>query len=109
MSRTTEEQHLLDKLAAGVLDGVVGDERKFREYKSILCGIYIKDGVPVTYRESEPKHAFNGKGHERISESRKEEHYDTDDRKLEFLQRYGWLIQDTDAKTYSAKFKPKKR
>ena len=33
----------------------------------------------------------------------------TDDRKLEFLQRFGWLIQDSDAKTYSAKFKPQKR
>ena len=35
-----------------------------------------------------------------------EEHFDTDDLKLEFLQRYGWLIDDDEVRAYSAKFKP---
>ena len=42
----------------------------------------------------------------RIPGKREEEHYDTDDRKLEFLQRYGWLTDDEEVKAYSAKFKP---
>ena len=51
---------------------------------------------------------FNGKENERIPGKREEEHYDTDDRKLEFLQRYGWLTDDDDVRAYSAKYKPKK-
>ena len=31
-----------------------------------------------------------------------------DNRKLEFLRRYGWLTDDDDVRAYSAKYKPKK-
>ena len=33
---------------------------------------------------------------------------DTDERKLEFLQRYGWLMDDEAIRAYSARFKPMK-
>ena len=92
MSRTDEENNLLQKLASGSLDGMVGDEREYRGYRSVYCGKYIKNGEPVSYRQGE----------------REEEHFDTDDRKLEFLQRYGWLMDDEDVKAYSAKYKPSK-
>jgi hypothetical protein len=108
MRRTAEEKNLLEKLASGVLDGMVGDEREYRGYKSVFCGKYIKDGEPVSYRQGESTRFFNGKENERIPGKREEEHYDTDDRKLEFLQRYGWLTDDEDVRAYSAKFKPKK-
>ena len=32
MSRTAEEKSLLAKLASGLLDGMVGDEREYRGY-----------------------------------------------------------------------------
>ena len=70
---------------------------------------YIKNGEPVSYREGESTRFFNGKENERIPGKRTEERYDTDDRKLEFLQRYGWLIDDSDVRAYSAKFKLKKK
>lgn len=108
MARTNEEKSLLKKLADGILDGMVGDERVYHGYKDVYCGKYIKDGVPVSYREGESTRFFNGKENERIPGKRTEERYDSDDRKLEFLQRYGWLTNDEDASSYSAKFKPKK-
>lgn len=108
MSMTSEELNLLAKLASGVLDGMVGDEREYRGYKSVYCGKYIKDGVPVSYRQGESERFFNGRENERIPGKREEDHYDTDDRKLEFLQRYGWLMDDEEVRAYSAKFKPKK-
>ena len=108
MSRTREEQSLLAKLASGALDGMVGDEREYRGYKSVYCGKYIKDGVPVSYRQGESERFFNGRENERILGKREEEHYDTDERKVEFLQRYGWLMDDEEVRAYSAKFKPKK-
>ena len=108
MSRTDEENNLLQKLASGSLDGMVGDEREYRGYRSVYCGKYIKNGEPVSYRQGEGSRFFNGKENEWISGKREEEHFDTDDRKLEFLQRYGWLMDDEDVKSYSAKYKPKK-
>ena len=93
MRRTEEEKNLLAKLASGVLDGMVGDEREYRGYRSVFCGKYIKDGEPVSYRQGESTRFFNGKENERIPGKREDEHYDTDDRKLEFLQRYSptWI------------------
>ena len=108
MTRTNEEKKLLAKLASGVLDGMVGSEKLYHGYKDVYCGKYIKDGEPVSYRQGESTRFFNGKENERIPGKMTEEHFDTDDRKLEFLQRYGWLINDADVRKYSAKYKPKK-
>lgn len=108
MKRTGEEMKLLAKLASGVLDGMVGDEREYRGYRSVFCGKYIKNGEPVAYRQGESSRFFNGKENERVPGKRVEEYFDTDDRKLEFLQRYGWLTDDEEVKAYSAKYKPKK-
>lgn len=108
MRKSSEEKRLLEKLENGELDGMVGDERVYRGYKNVYCGKYIKNGEPVSYRQGESDRFFNGKENETIPGKREEEHFDTDDRKLEFLQRYGWLIDDADAKAYSAKFKPTK-
>ena len=108
MKRTNEEKNLLAKLASGVLDGMVGDERVYHGYKNIYCGKYIKEGEPISYRQGESSRFFNGKENERIPGKREEEHFDTDEKKLGFLQKFGWLIDDEDAKAYSAKYKPKK-
>ena len=64
MRRTEEEKNLLAKLASGVLDGMVGDEREYRGYRSVFCGKYIKDGEPVSYRQGESTRFFNGKENE---------------------------------------------
>lgn len=108
MKLTEEEKNLLAKLASGVLDGMVGDENVYHGYKDVYCGKYIKGGVPVSYRDGESSRFFNGKENETIPGNRKEESFTTPDEKLGFLQKYGWLIKDEDAKNYSAKFKPKK-
>ena len=85
---------------------MVGDVRVYRGYKKIYCGKYIKDGEPISYRQSESEKFFNGKENERIPGNIEEEHFDTDEKKLLFLQRYGWLIFDDEVRAYSAKFKP---
>jgi len=66
------------------------------------------NGEPVSYREGETSRFFNGKENERIPGKREEEHYDTDEKKLGFLQKYGFLMEADEVKAYSAKFKPKK-
>lgn len=104
--KSNEEKNLLKKLASGVLDGMVGDERVYRGYRNVYCGKYIFHGEPVSYRQGESTRFFNGKENESIPGKREETHYDTDDLKLWFLQRYGWLMNDEEVRTYSAKFKP---
>lgn len=103
---TGEEKNLLKKLALGLLDGIVGRVFVYGGYSKVYCGKFIKNGIPCSYREGEGSKFFNGKENERIPGKREVETYDTDDAKLSFLQRYGWLIDDDDAKKYSAKFKP---
>ena len=106
MKRTDEEKVLLAKMESGVLDGMVGDERVYVGYKNVYCGKYIKDGEPVSYRKGESNRFFNGKENEKIPGKITEERYDTDDKKLEFLQKYGWLIDDEGTRAYSRRFKP---
>ena len=107
MRKTKEEKNLLEKLASGVLDGTVGRELVCGDYKKVYVGKYIKNGEPVSYREGEVSKFFNGKENEYISGKREEEYFDTEEKKLEFMQKFGWLIDDEDAKKYSAKFKGK--
>lgn len=106
MSFSKEEINLLSLLARGLLDGMVGDEKVYSGYRNVYCGKYIKDGIPVSYREGESTRFFNGKENERIPGKCVEELYDTDTRKLSFLQHYGWLINNPEVRAYSAKFKP---
>jgi len=109
MKKTKEEKGLLAKLASGALDGMVGDTKVYSGgYKNVYYSKYIENGEPVSRREGESSRFFNGKENERVPGKKEEERYNTDEQKLEFLQKYGWLTADEDAKAYSAKYKPKK-
>ena len=107
MARTKEEKGLLAKLLSGKLDGQVGDDLPTSGGSTIWTS--IKDGKPARFKEGPSTKFFNGKENERIPGKRQVlESWDTDDEKLSFLQKFGWLMKDEDAKNYSAKFKPKK-
>lgn len=104
-----EERKLLEKLSSGVLDGMVGDERVYRVYRSVYCGKEIRNGVPIFYRQNGSSSEMPvGKKTIQAFPEREEDIFDTDERKLEFLQRFGWLMDDEDVKAYSAKYKPKR-
>ena len=106
MGKTTEEKNLLRRLSRGELDGPVGDDFVTGSYKKVYHWKFIKDGIPVFVREGESTRFFNGKENERIPGKRTEQKFETDEQKLDFLQRFGWLIPDEEARAYSAKFKP---
>ena len=86
------EELLLAKLSTGLLDGPVGEERIYRNYSKVYCGMYILDGIPVFYREGISVQPSGDVAHSSDRGNRQEEHYDTDEKKLLFLQKYGWLI-----------------
>ena len=103
---TKEEKGLLDKLASGALDGFVGDDLitgKSTVWKA------IKNGVPAMVKQGPSKRVLNGKENERIDGVLHTlQEWVTDEEKLEFLKKFGWLMKDTAVRAYSAKFKPKK-
>lgn len=104
---TKEEKGLLEKLATGALDGFVGDDL-ITSGKSTIWKA-IKNGVPTMFKQGPGKRVFNGKENERIEGALHVlQEWFTDDEKLEFLRKFGWLMKDTAVKAYSAKFKPKK-
>ncbi len=108
-NRTNEEKTLLSRLASGMLDGIVGNDKIYTDgYKPVTVGKRIENGIPYSYRESAEQRFFNGDENEYIGGKVTKETYDTDDEKLEFLQRYGWLMNDVEARSYSAKYKPGK-
>mgnify|MGYP000494370932 FL=1 len=102
---TKEEKNLLKKLASGVLDGFVGNDLTTSGGSTIWKT--IKNGVPVMFKQGPTKRFFNGKENERIEGVLHTlQEWITDEDKLEFLRKFGWLMNDPDVKAYSAKFKP---
>lgn len=105
--RTNEEKGLLAKLLSGALDGQVGDDLETSGGSTVWT--QIKDGKPTRYKEGPGRRFFNGKENEHIPGVRHvQQTWETDDEKLSFLQKFGWLMKDEEARSYSAKFKPKK-
>lgn len=107
MSISNEEKNLLSKLAKGLLDGFVGDDLHTTGGSTIW--MTIKNGIPMQLKQGPNKRFFNGKENEVIEgalHTLKE--WPSDEDKLQFLQKFGWLMKDPDVLKYSAKFKPKK-
>ncbi len=102
-----EEKNLLKKLASGVLDGFVGDDLTTSGGSKVWKA--IKNGVPVMFKQGPGGRFFNGKENERYDGVLHTlQKWETDGEKLQFLQKFGWLMNDPEVKAYSAKFKPKR-
>jgi hypothetical protein len=107
MKRSDEEKALLAKLLSGALDGVVGDDLTTNGGSSVWMA--IKNGKPARYKRGPGGKFFNGKENERFEGVLHTlQEWSTDDEKLEFLRKFGWLMCDETVKAYSAKFKPQK-
>lgn len=104
---TNEEKKLLQKMASGALDGFVGDNITTSGGSTVWKS--IKNGLPAMFKQGPGGNFFNGKENECYEGVLHTlQKWATDDEKLQFLRKFGWLMQDTDVKAYSAKFKPKK-
>ena len=102
---TDEEQKLLRRLAAGELEGLVGNVLTTDGGASVWS--CIEDGIPIQYKQGPGSKYFNGKENEHVPGAlRKRKTWKSDDEKLEFLQKFGWLIKDDEVQAYSAKYKP---
>lgn len=104
---TSEERELLKRMDAGELDGVVGNMLQTDGGSTVWTT--IKDGIPARFKQGPGGKFFNGKENERYEGVLHTlTKWVTDEDRLDFLKKYGWLIHDAAANAYSAKFKPKK-
>ena len=102
------EKGLLKNLASGKLDGIVGDDLTTSGGSSVWMA--INGGIPRQFKQGPSRKFFNGRENERIEgKLHILQEWATDDEKLQFLQKFGWLMKDKDVKDYSALFKPSKR
>lgn len=107
MAISKEEKKLLSKLSKGLLDGFVGNDLHTTGGSTVWT--VIKNGVPVRLKQGPSKRIFNGKENEVVDGVLHTlQEWVTDEEKLQFLQKFGWLMKDSDVLAYSAKFKPKK-
>ncbi len=102
---TNEEKNLLQRLASGVFDGIVGDSIETSGGSTVWKA--IKNGIPRQFKKGPGGKFFNGKENERYEGVLHTlDEWVTDEEKLAFLRKFGWLMKDAAVKTYSAKFKP---
>ena len=107
MKLTTEEKKLLEKLNKGLLDGIVGDFLPTGRGSSVW--MTIKNGIPQQLKQGPTKKFFNGKENEIIEGALHTlKTWATDEEKIQFIRKFGWLMKDAAAQAYSAKFKPTK-
>lgn len=106
---TNEERNLLKRMASGALDGFVGDDLTTSGGSSVWRVIKNGNGVPAMFKQGSGSRFFNGKENEHIEGVLHTlQEWVTDEQKLEFLRKFGWLMKDEAVKVYSAKFKPKR-
>ncbi len=100
------EKDLLHRMASGQLDGLVGDDLITSGGSTVWKA--IKNGVPVMLKQGPGSKFFNGKENERIEGVLHVlQEWKTDDEKLFFLKKFGWLMNDEKVREYSALFKGK--
>ncbi|AWK52780.1 hypothetical protein DIC82_18050 [Clostridium beijerinckii] len=100
---------VLEKLNKGLLDGIVGDDFVTGDYAKVTLRKIIKDGIPQILRFGADSKFFDNKENIQIPGKESVQLLETIAEKLDFIKKYGWLINDLDAKAYSALFKPKKK
>lgn len=103
------EKIVLEKLNKGLLDGLVGDDFVTGDYAKVTFRKIIKDGIPQILRFGADSKYFDNKENIRVPGKESVQLLETIAEKIEFLKKFGWLINDLDAKAYSALFKPKKK
>ena len=102
-----EEKSLLKKLVSGVLDGPVGGD--LTTNRGSIIWTAIKNGVPAMFKQGPDRKYFDGKENVHVSGVLHTlQTWKTDEEKLGFLQKFGWLMSDEAVKAYSTKFKSKK-
>lgn len=100
------EKKLLQKLNSGFFDGLVGNSTSTPGGSTVWTE--IKNGVPATYKQGPDRKFFNGKENETLhGKLTKKNEWTYDEDKIFFLQKFGWLLPDEEAKEYSKAYKNK--
>ena len=92
-------------MVSGALDGPVGNELTTTGGSTVWKA--IKNGIPAMFKQGPGGKFFDGKENECFNGVLHILHeWNTDEQKLAFLRKFGWLMKDESVKAYSAKYKP---
>ncbi|MBQ9265162.1 MAG: hypothetical protein IJ189_13270 [Clostridia bacterium] len=108
MDLTDLEKTILEKLSSGQLDGVVGNDLITGDHAKVTIRTVIINGIPQILRFGPDHKYFDGKENIHVDGKKTIQLFETVADKLKFLQKFGWLLSDSDVKKYSAMYKPKK-
>lgn len=99
---------MLDKLLSLLKDGAFDGGFSERESKGTRTILYIEDGIPKRRYEGKSTRFFNGKENEKIKGKIEEVEYKTDEEKIDFIQKYGFIGEifgyDENARAESKKY-----
>ena len=96
---TVRENELLDRMAAGELDGIVG--APLVTIKGEIFRLVIQSGIPTRYYEQPTIMILTeGKVERFLGTIEKINTWRTDDEKIQFLREYGDQINDAAVKEY---------
>ncbi len=99
---TIQENDLLNKMAAGEIDGIVGEPRTASN--GVTRWLVIQSGIPRCYFEMpSKKELVNGEIQRTLGMMFSVDCWETEERKLCFLKTYGKEIKDDDVQAYAAK------
>lgn len=102
------ENVILEKLQKGLLDGVIGNDFVTGGRGKVTYRKIIEDGVPKILRLGAERKYFDNRENIRVAGKVTSHVFNTNEEKLYFFKKYGWLMKDPDVLAYSALFKPKK-
>ena len=94
------EKNLLFKLGNRQFDGTVGPGVVL--HKTITYETLIVDGEPMLIQRAESEITLNNGRCMRDGYGEKHLMFTSNEEKIDFLRRYGWLIEDDEAKAFSS-------
>lgn len=107
MKITELENIIIEKLNKGLLDGPVGPDFNTGGHAIVTIRKFIVDGIPQIIRFGADRKYFDNKETIKIAGQKTVQLFESVADKLQFFQKYGFLLNDSDVKAYSALFKPK--
>lgn len=108
MNKEELEKICLEKLSKGLLDGIVGSDFETGDYAKVTIRKIIKDGIPQTLKFGADSKFFDNKENVHIAGKVTKKLFESNEDKIIFLRKFGFLIKDADVQAYSALFKGEK-
>lgn len=106
LNRLEESCKKFDTILGREIDGNIGEKQAFRSLEALKNPYIMFRNLEINDGD---RKFFSGKENEVIEgKLHTLEEWKSDDEKLGFIQKFGWLLEDDASKAYSSKYKKEK-